>query len=127
MTQDRHETPMVVRSNHGLERNKSVNVTAIRAARNSADDYVPHLSPGDVKLMVLCASRNLHGEWNAAAITVIIDGSLRENEALGSGHATSNKPSRAQRSCSSRGNPRKEHNVGTGTHEKERYSFVRRY
>lgn len=84
MTDGRHETAMVVRGNQGLERNNPAKVTAVRAATDAADDYVPHLSPSDVKLMVDCAARNpRHGERNAALITVLFDGALRESEALG--------------------------------------------
>lgn len=84
MVEDRHATAVVVSGVGGLERNKSVNVTAIRAAQDADDDYVAHLAPGDVKLLAIVAGRNpRHGERNAILISVIFDGALRVSEALG--------------------------------------------
>jgi integrase/recombinase XerC len=87
MTDDR----ALVVSNRSLQRdkrsglrNKTVNVPAIRRGEEGAADYVSHLTPGDVKLLVLVASRGpRHGERNAALISLIFDGALRVSEALG--------------------------------------------
>ena len=84
MEDDKHETALVIRANQGGLRNKTVTLPAMRAAQDTAADYVPHLAPGDVRLMVIAAGqRKGHGERNAALISVIFDGALRVSEALG--------------------------------------------
>ena len=84
MEGDKHETAIVVRSGNGGLRNKTVNLPAFRATQDRAADYVPHLTPADVGLMVTAAGKQKrHGERNAALIGVIFDGALRVSEALG--------------------------------------------
>jgi integrase/recombinase XerD len=87
MVDDRHKTALTVSptlAERGSLRNKTVNVPAIRRGEEGASDYVSHLTPGDVKLLVLVASRDpRHGERNAALISLIFDGALRVSEALG--------------------------------------------
>jgi integrase len=79
----RHDPDVGVIHPHLVERNKSANVPAIRANADLADDFVSHLSPGDVKLMAVMAGKNpRHGERNAVLILTIFDGALRESEVL---------------------------------------------
>jgi integrase len=78
-----YQNSVSVNSQKQLERNNSTKVTAIRANEDLADDFVSHLSPGDVKLMSIMAGKNpRHGERNAVLISVIFDGALRESEAI---------------------------------------------
>lgn len=81
---NRYETPPVKLPQVVVERNKTSQMTAIRAGQDTQDDYVSHLVPAQVKLMVLVEERNpRHGERNAALIALIFDGALRVSEALG--------------------------------------------
>ncbi len=60
------------------------NIPAIRSGQDTQDDYVSHLSPGQVKLMVTVESNNpRHGARNSALLALIYDGALRVSEALG--------------------------------------------
>jgi integrase len=84
MTDNRHGLIPVLTDTHTGLRNKIVNVPAIRSGQDTQADYVSHLTPGDVRLMVVVASRDpRHGKRNAALITLIFDGALRVSEALG--------------------------------------------
>jgi integrase len=65
-------------------RNKASILPAIRSGQDTQADYVSHLTPDDVRLMVLVIGRDpRHGKRNAALITLIFDGALRVSEALG--------------------------------------------
>jgi integrase len=84
MVDGRHDSSLVVRSETASSRTKGANLPAIRRGQDTAADYVAHLSPGDVKLLALVASRDLrHGRRNAALIRTVYDAALRVSEALG--------------------------------------------
>lgn len=82
-----NNAPAIANKNREIIHNSGANIhnlAAIRAGQDTQDDYVTHLTPGDVKLMAMVAARDpRHGERNAALITVIFDGALRVSEALG--------------------------------------------
>jgi len=64
--------------------NKTSQVSAIQRAETVAADYVPHISPGDIRLIVTVASQQKrHGERNSLLIKLLFDGALRCSEAIG--------------------------------------------
>jgi integrase len=86
MTNDRHDTAMVVRGNIPDLYNKNANsrIVAVRAGEDSSADYVPHISKNDVKLMAIVAGQGKrHGRRNAALIKTTFDGAFRISEVLG--------------------------------------------
>jgi integrase len=84
MEEARHETAMVVTGKNGGLRNLSNRMTAIRRGEAAAAGYVPHLSVGQVKLMVTVAGANKrYGERNALLIKTLFDGAFRVSEGLG--------------------------------------------
>jgi integrase/recombinase XerD len=84
MIDDRHDTTLLLIDRQVTLRNKTFNVPAIRSGQDTQADYVSHLTPGDVRLMVIVAERDpRHGKRNAALITLLFDGALRVSEALG--------------------------------------------
>jgi integrase len=65
-------------------RNKSVEVSAIRRAEDGAADYVPHISPADIRQIVTVAGQQKrHGERNSLLTKLLFDGALRCSEAIG--------------------------------------------
>ena len=70
--------------------NKNVNLSKILKNQADSSDYVPHITPADVKLMCICAAQTKKqdgkakqdGERTAALIRLIFDGCLRVSEAL---------------------------------------------
>jgi len=66
--------------------NKNTNLSKIIRGQADTSDYVPHLTAGDIKLMVIVAGQNKrlqNGARNAVLIKVLFDGCLRISEALG--------------------------------------------
>lgn len=59
MTNGKNETALTIRAAPGQLRNKTANVTAIQRAEAGVSDYVPHLSPGQVKFMAYAARSTL--------------------------------------------------------------------
>lgn len=71
------------RGHHPGIYNKTAKVTAIMRAQAGEEDYVPHLTKGDVQLMTLWAKTDKrHGRRNAVLIRTIFDAALRISEAL---------------------------------------------
>lgn len=64
--------------------NKSAELSAIRKAEDGAADYVPHISPADIRQIVVVAGhQKRHGERNSLLIKLLFDGALRCSEAIG--------------------------------------------
>ena len=75
---------VVLPSQTGGIRNKSMEVSAIRRGEAGAADYVPHVTPGDIRLIVTVAGQQKrHGERNSLLIKLLFDGALRCSEAIG--------------------------------------------
>ena len=83
MTDSKKETALTVRADNTALLNKTSQVSAIQRGEAGAADYVPHVSAGQVKLMVVVVGQNRrHGERNALLIKFLFDGCLRVSEAL---------------------------------------------
>lgn len=85
MTDNQNETALIVKVDNPVLRNKTSQVSAIRRAEDGAADYVPHVSPDQVKLIAAAAiNQNKRlGERNGLLIKFLFDGCLRVSEALG--------------------------------------------
>jgi integrase len=84
MTDDKNETALTVRADNTALRNKTSQVSAIQRAEAGAADYVPHVSPGDIRLIVTVAGQQKrHGERNALLIKFLYDSVLRCSEGIG--------------------------------------------
>jgi len=81
---DENQAIVVLPSQPGRFRNKSTEVSAIRRGEDGAADYVPHVTPGDIRLIVTVAGQQKrHGERNSLLIKLLFDGALRCSEAIG--------------------------------------------
>jgi integrase len=81
---DENRAIVVLPSQTGGIGNKSTEVSAIRRGEDGAADYVPHVSPVDIRLIVTVASQQKrHGERNSLLIKILFDGALRCSEAIG--------------------------------------------
>jgi integrase len=75
---------LTVRGDNTVLRNKSIEVSAIRRSEDGAADYVPHISPGDMRLIVTVeAQQKQHGERNSLLEKLLYDGALRCSEGIG--------------------------------------------
>jgi integrase len=84
MTEGKNETGLTVRAEHTALRNKTSQVSAIQKSADGAADYVPHISPGDIRLIVTVAGQQKrNGERNALLIKFLYDGALRCSEGIG--------------------------------------------
>jgi integrase len=84
MEDGKNETCLTVRADNTALCNKTINVSAIKKTEAGAADYVPHVSPGDIRLMVTVAGQQKrHGERNALLIKFLYDGTLRCSEGIG--------------------------------------------
>ena len=84
MVDSKNQTALTVRGDSAALRNKTSQVSAIQRTEAGAADYVPHVSAGQVKLIVIVAEQNKrYGECNALLIEFLFDGCLRVSEALG--------------------------------------------
>ena len=79
-----NQSKAIVPYEKGELRNKSAEVSAIRRAENGAADYVPHISPADIRQIVaVAAQQKRHGERNSLLIKLLFDGALRCSEGIG--------------------------------------------
>jgi integrase len=84
MADGKNETALTVRGDNTALRNKTNQVSAIRRAEDAAADYVPHISPADIRLIVTVAGQQKrHGERNALLIKFLYDSVLRCSEGIG--------------------------------------------
>jgi integrase len=64
-------------------RNKNSEVSAIRRAEAGAADYVPHLNPADIRLIItVAAQQKRNGERNSLLIKTLFDACLRCSEGI---------------------------------------------
>ena len=81
---DENRVVVVLPSKASGIRNKSTEVSAIRRSEEGAADYVPHITPGDIRLIVTVAGQQRrNGERNSLLIKLLFDGALRCSEAIG--------------------------------------------
>ncbi|MFZ1914436.1 MAG: site-specific integrase [Dehalococcoidales bacterium] len=88
MTQNRTSTAVTVKSTDLCNKNIKMLKTIENQGNNS--DYVPHITPADVKLMCIVAAKSVRGtpkdkqnaERTAALVRLIFDACLRVSEAL---------------------------------------------
>ena len=84
MTDSKKKTALTVRVNDTALCNKTSQVSAIQRSADGASDYVPHISPGDIRLLVTVASQQKrHGERNSLLIKLLYDSALRCSEGIG--------------------------------------------
>lgn len=82
---EQNQSLTVVQAESAEIRNKNVNLSKVIHGQADTSDYVPHLTVGDIKLMVIVAGRNKrqqNGQRNAVLIKVLYDACLRISEAL---------------------------------------------
>jgi len=53
----KNETALTLRADNTALRNKTSQVSAIQRSADGAADYVPHVSPGDIRLIVTVAGQ----------------------------------------------------------------------
>jgi integrase len=81
---DENRAIVVLPSQTSRMRNKSKEVSAIRRGEDGTADYVPHVTPGDIRLIVTVAGQQKrNGERNSLLIKLLFDGALRCSEAIG--------------------------------------------
>jgi len=79
-----NQSKAVVPYEKGELRNKNIEVSAIRKAEDGAADYVPHISPADIRQIVgVAGQQKRQGERNSLLIKLLFDGALRCSEAIG--------------------------------------------
>ena len=82
---EQNQSLTVVQAESAEIRNKNVNLSKVIHGQADTSDYVPHLTVGDIKLMVIVAGQNKrqqNGQRNAVLIKVLYDACLRISEAL---------------------------------------------